>query len=58
MSANSVATVAGTGTSGSTGDGGLATAATLMMPSGIAFDSNGNLYLSDNGTQKIREITP
>ncbi len=37
-----VSTVAGTGTSGSGGDNGVATSATLNSPLGIAFDSSGN----------------
>lgn len=40
-----------------TGDNGLATAATLKKPAGVAVDVNGNLYISDEQNYRIREIT-
>lgn len=51
-------TVAGTGTAGSTGDGGPATAARLNAPVRLAFDAAGNLYIADSGNHKIRKVTP
>lgn len=51
-----IKTVAGTGTSGSTGDGGPATAATLTFPWGLALDGGGNLYISDFTAGKIRKV--
>jgi sugar lactone lactonase YvrE len=42
-----ITTVAGTGKQGHSGDGGPATSARLMGPSGIAFDARGNLYVAD-----------
>ena len=42
-----ITTVAGTGRPGHSGDGGRATAARLMGPSGIAVDARGNLYVAD-----------
>ena len=51
-----ISTFAGTGTKGYTGDGGAATAAELGGPSGLWFDSSGNLYFVDNYNQLIREI--
>ncbi len=42
-----ITTVAGTGATGYTGDGGAATAATLKYPVAICVDQNGNLYFSD-----------
>lgn len=38
--------VAGTGTTTNAGDGGLATAASVANPAGIAFDKSGNLYIA------------
>src|SRR5262249_22573770 len=50
-------TVAGNATnSGFAGDGGLATAAELFQPKGIAFDTNGNLYIADTNNNVIREV--
>ncbi len=42
-----IVTVAGTGTQGYEGDGGPATSANLIHPSGLALDGAGNLYISD-----------
>ncbi len=42
---------------GFSGDGGPATSAQLSFPSGIAFDSSGNLYIADNGNQRIRKVS-
>ncbi len=52
-----ITTVAGTGTSGYAGDGGLATNAELNSPAGLTFDSVGNLYISDTGNDVIRKVT-
>jgi len=48
--------VAGTGTLGFSGDGGLATAATLQVPEGVAVDGAGNLYIADSENARIREV--
>ena len=50
-----ITTIAGTGQQGYTGDGGLATAAKLALPQGVAVDSLGNVYFADNATH-IRKI--
>jgi sugar lactone lactonase YvrE len=52
-----ITTVAGTGTSGGLGDGGLATAAQLSGPRDIAFDSEGNLFIADEYNHRVRKIT-
>ena len=52
-----VTTIAGTGTSGLTGDGGQATAARLNAPVRLAFDAAGNLFIADSGNNKIRKVT-
>jgi|CXWL01.1.fsa_nt_gi RHS repeat-associated protein len=51
-----ITTVAGSGTAGYSGDGGLATLASMTTPSSIAFGTDGNLYISDNGRQRIRRV--
>jgi RHS repeat-associated protein len=58
MTANDIYTVAGStsGTSGSSGDGTLATGALLNGPSGLAVDASGNLYIADTGNNRIQEI--
>jgi uncharacterized protein YjiK len=43
-----ISTIAGNGTSGSSGDGGLATSAQINVHHGIAVDNNGNIYISQN----------
>uniref|UniRef100_UPI001FE0E2EF NHL repeat-containing protein n=1 Tax=Spirosoma luteum TaxID=431553 RepID=UPI001FE0E2EF len=52
-----ISTVAGTGISGFSGDGGAATAASLSGPSGLAFDASGNFYIADGGNQRIRKVS-
>jgi len=49
-----ITTVAGTATSGFSGDGGPATAAMISSPMGVACDSGGNLYFS--GSQRVRRV--
>lgn len=53
-----IETVAGTGKKGFENDGGTATMASLSSPTGLAFDSLGNLYIADTGNQRIRIYTP
>jgi len=51
-----ISTVAGTGTSGFSGDGGPASSALLNEPDGICFDKFGNLYFSDFKNYRVRKI--
>jgi sugar lactone lactonase YvrE len=51
-----ITTVAGNGTSGFSGDNGLATSASLAMPSGVALDSAGNLFIDDANNNRIRRV--
>jgi len=51
-----IRTVVGTGTKGYSGDGGPALAAQLNRPFGIAFDENGDLYVSDTFNGRIRKV--
>ena len=48
---------AGTGTEGANGDDGAATSAQLFYPNGVAVDISGNVYIVDNGNNKIRMVT-
>jgi hypothetical protein len=47
---------AGTGNGGYSGDGGLATAAELYGPTGLAFDALWNLYIADAHNNVIRKV--
>ncbi len=51
-----ITTVAGSDNWGYSGDGGAATNATLNLPSGVALDSTGNLFLADLGNERIRKV--
>jgi serine/threonine-protein kinase len=53
-----VTTVAGTGVSAYSGDGGPATAAQLRSASGVAVDRNGNIFIADSRDSRIRKVTP
>src|SRR3990170_6776012 len=47
---------AGTGVSGSSGDGGPALNARFNSPRGLAFDAVGNLYIADRSNHRIRKV--
>ncbi|MDH5457136.1 MAG: hypothetical protein OEY26_00335 [Nitrospinota bacterium] len=51
-----ITTVAGNGTVGFSGDGGPATQASLNLPSGLAVDNKGNLYISDRSNNRVRVV--
>jgi uncharacterized protein (TIGR03437 family) len=51
-----IKTIAGTGTTGFSGDNDLAAKAQLNSPFGLAIDSTG-LYVADTGNKRIRRIT-
>ena len=53
-----ITTVAGNGTKGYSGDGGLATNAQLYEPVGVAVDASGNLYIADGGNDRVRKVSP
>jgi RHS repeat-associated protein len=57
VSTGIITTVAGNGTAGYNGDGGSATKAELRYPSGIALDNSGNIYIADDGNNRIRKVT-
>ena len=52
-----VSHIAGTGFSGYSGDGGPATSAMLNAPTGVAYDSAGNLYIADTYNNRVREVS-
>ena len=51
-------TIAGNGTCCYSGDGGIATAAQLNQPWGLAVDRHGNLFIADAANHRIRKRTP
>ena len=55
-STGTIITIAGTGESGFSGDGGPATEAQLHAPLGVAVDGAGNLYIADGRNNRIRKV--
>jgi serine/threonine-protein kinase len=53
-----ITTIAGDGVRGFRGDGGPAVNASVGDPTGLAFDANGNLFVTTGGLGRIRRITP
>jgi DNA-binding beta-propeller fold protein YncE len=51
-----VVAVAGDGVAGYSGDGGLGAFAELDSPTGLALDSQGNLYIADSANNVIRRV--
>ncbi|HYU82407.1 MAG TPA: hypothetical protein VFA31_06690, partial [Candidatus Polarisedimenticolia bacterium] len=49
---------AGSGRAAYGGDGGPATQADLNLPTGLAFDSAGNVYIADSGNNRVRRVAP
>ncbi|HEY6446410.1 MAG TPA: Ig-like domain repeat protein [Acidobacteriaceae bacterium] len=57
VTGTTINTFAGTGTAGYTGDGGLATAAELDTPFGVACDPASNVYIADARNYEIRKVS-
>lgn len=51
-----IATIAGTGIAGFSGDSGIATNATLNSPSGVFVTASGTIYIADTGNNRIRRV--
>ena len=52
-----IATVAGNGIAGFSGDNGPATSAGLNNPNDVAVDNSGNFYISDSTNNRVRKVT-
>lgn len=53
-----IKTVAGSGTYGFSGDGGLATEASLASPSSVSVGTDGSLYIAEYDSSRIRRVGP
>jgi trimeric autotransporter adhesin len=51
-----ISTVAGNGFPGFAGDGGQGTAASLVLPTDVAVDHSGAVYIADLGNSRIRKL--
>ncbi len=51
-----ITTIAGSGVQGFAGDGGLAVNAQLNQPKSVAVDSVGDIFIADNGNNRVRII--
>lgn len=51
-----ILTVVGSGAPGFGGDGGPATDALLLAPTGVAVDATGNIYVADRDNHRIRKV--
>jgi sugar lactone lactonase YvrE len=51
-----ISTFAGKGSAGYSGDSGLATAAELSQPTGVAVDASGNVFIADFGNKRVRKV--
>jgi uncharacterized protein (TIGR03437 family) len=51
-----VTTIAGSGVRGYSGDGGVATVATMNGAAGLAVDSTGDIFVADSANNAIREL--
>lgn len=56
MTTGDLYTIAGNGTYGTSGDGGLATTAEIANPFGVAVDSFGNVLIEDSASFEIRAV--
>lgn len=52
-----ISTVAGNGKFRTGGDGGPATSAAMYLPTGVAFDANGNAYVAEPQRNRVRKVS-
>ncbi|HEX6986953.1 MAG TPA: IPT/TIG domain-containing protein, partial [Planctomycetaceae bacterium] len=52
-----ISTFAGTGFPGFSGDDGKATAATMILPTDVAVDAAGSVYIADLGNSRVRKVS-
>lgn len=52
-----ITTIAGIGTQGFSGDGGLATSAQFYLPAAVALDKTGNLFIADSSNSRVRKVS-
>ncbi len=57
MIGNAIQTLAGTGSAGSSGLGGVATSAALNTPSGLAIGLDGLVWIADTGNHRLVRVT-
>jgi hypothetical protein len=55
--AGNIVTLAGGATAGFSGDGGLASAAEVNAPGGLALDSAGDLFVADSNSNQVRMVS-
>jgi hypothetical protein len=58
ITGTTITTIAGNGEELYAGDGAAATAAVLDLPTGVAVDATGNVYIADRHNQRIRMVSP
>jgi NHL repeat-containing protein len=56
LPSGAIATLAGTGRAGDSGDDGVATSARLDEPTGVAVDRNGDVFIADTANCKVRAV--
>jgi sugar lactone lactonase YvrE len=57
VSNGTIATVAGSATCGTAGDGGPATSASIDLPRGVGIDAEGSIYIADTGNCRVRKVS-
>jgi uncharacterized protein (TIGR03437 family) len=57
VTGGTISTIAGSGIDGFSGDGGVATLAQMTFPGAVVLASNGNLLISDELNNRIRQVT-